>query len=135
MALISADRMRVFACFAVRREFVLSHAEMRMALSQAARCRRTLAAPSGDSVKLPGYAPQAFQERLAEAGKLALQALRAIAVLASPEFRTVVIPALPAVVRILHFGQLEILLPVRALLLEGSGTIADLNPAGGFVFA
>ena len=46
-----------------------------------------------------------------------LQTFRAITVAASPRLRTVLIPAVPAIVRVLHPGQLKVLLPIFALFL------------------
>jgi hypothetical protein len=37
--------------------------------------------------------------------------------------------------RILHFDQFEVLLPIRPLLFQGNRTVADLNPAGSTVRA
>ncbi len=37
--------------------------------------------------------------------------------------------------RVLHLDQLEVLLPIGPLFLQGSRTIANLNPAGGAVLA
>ena len=66
---------------------------------------------------------------------LSLQTLGAIAGLAGPGLRSVLVPALLAVVRVLHLDQIEVLLPIGPLFLEGSWTIAHLNPAGRAVLA
>ena len=79
--------------------------------------------------------PELPQERIPERGQLSLQAMRAIAIPASPRLRSVLVPALPAVVRILHLHQFEVLLPIGPLLFQGSRTVADLNPAGSTVRA
>ena len=59
----------------------------------------------------------------------------AIAVSASPGFRTVLVAAAATIVRVLHARQIEVLLPVGTFFLEGQGTIADFDPSCGFVWA
>ena len=60
-----------------------------------------------------------LQERIAESRELSLQTLGTIAVLAGPRLRSVLVAALPAVMRIPDLDQLEVLLPIRPLLLKG----------------
>src|ERR1700683_1651169 len=79
--------------------------------------------------------PGVLQESLPGSRQLSLQTRRAIAVLAGPGLRSVVVPALAAVMRILHLDQFEVSLPIGALFLEWSRTVADLNPPGGAVRA
>ena len=61
------------------------------------------------------------------AGQFSLHALGAIAV-ACPRLRAIGVPALPPVVRVQGFGQVETLLPIRTLLLRRRRTIADFDP-------
>src|SRR5580704_14555784 len=79
------------------------------------------------------FASQLPQERITERGQLSLQAMRAIAIPAGPRLRSVLVSAPPAVVRILHLHQFEVLLPIGPLLFQGSRTVADFNPAGSTV--
>ena len=76
-----------------------------------------------------------LDKRLAESGELALQALGAIAVLAGPGFGAVVVATVAAVMRVLHFDEIEVLLPIRPLFKEGRRAVADFDPAGGAVGA
>jgi hypothetical protein len=95
----------------------------------------------GDRARMPptdlrrSAAAELRQERITDRHQLSLQALRAIAGLAGPRLGSVIIPALPAIMRVLHLDQIEVLLPVGSLFLEGSRTIANLNPAGSAVLA
>src|SRR5580704_11147940 len=53
-----------------------------------------------------------LQKRIAESRQFSLQTLSAAAGLAGPRLRSVLIPALPAIMRVLHLDQIEVLLPV-----------------------
>jgi len=78
---------------------------------------------------------QRLQERLPCRFQFLLQPRRAVAIAACPGFSAILVPALPPVVRILHFGEIKVLFPVRPLFEQRSWAIAHLNPAGGFVCA
>src|SRR5580704_4788148 len=75
------------------------------------------------------FTPERLEKRFSHSRQFSLQAFRAIAVTASPRFRTILITAASPVMCVLHLRQLEISLPIWTLFLEGDGTIADLNPA------
>src|SRR5579862_642503 len=75
-----------------------------------------------------------LQERIAESRQLPFQTLGAIAVLAGPRLRSVLIATLPAIVRILDLDQLEVLLPIGPLFLQRTRTVANLNPTGRAVW-
>jgi hypothetical protein len=75
------------------------------------------------------------QERIADSRELSLQTLGAVAVLAGPGLRSVLISAPRSVMRILNLDELEVLFPVGPLFCEGCRAKADLNPAGRAVCA
>jgi hypothetical protein len=54
--------------------------------------------------------PQGGEECIALAGQLLLQLRRAIAVATSPRFRPVLVPAVPAGMRVFHRQQIKIFL-------------------------
>src|SRR6266852_2493950 len=81
------------------------------------------------------FAPQRFQKRLAQRPQLVLQPFGAITVLADPRLRTVVVPALSSIMRVLYAGELEILLPIGPLFAQGRRAVAHLHPAGRLVGA
>jgi len=81
------------------------------------------------------FAPKRFHEGFACGTQFLFQAFGAIALSASPGFRAVLVAAAATVVRVLHAGEIEVLLPVGTFFLKRRGTIADLHPSRGFVQA
>jgi hypothetical protein len=77
--------------------------------------------------------PHLLQKRFPRLRQPPLQPHRAIAVLARPRLRSILIPALPPIMRILHARQFEILFPIRPLFLQRRRAITDLNPSGDAV--
>jgi hypothetical protein len=65
--------------------------------------------------------------------KMVLQPGGTVAFAASPGLAAIFVAAVAAGVGVLHFHQVEKLLPVGALLRERRRAIADLDPAGGAV--
>src|SRR6185503_2037836 len=64
-----------------------------------------------------------------------LQSFRAIAITTRPGFRTVFVPAMLAVMRILDVEQLEVFLPVRPLLRQRRGAETSFHPARDAIIA
>ena len=81
------------------------------------------------------FAPKSFKEGLAGGSQFLFQALGAIALSASPGFRAVLVATAASIMGVLDACQIEILLPIGALFLKRRGTIADLNPSRGLVWA
>jgi len=73
---------------------------------------------------------QFFEKRRALRGEALLEFLRAITIATGPRFRSVLVAARAAGVRILDAEQLKILFPIRALLRQRRITKAGLNPGG-----
>src|ERR1700757_2241977 len=82
---------------------------------------------------LAGFVLEYIEKRRARRLQFLFQPRRAVAVAASPRLAAILISALAAVVRILHASQVEVLFPVRPLLLQRSRAVADFHPARGLV--
>jgi cyclase len=78
----------------------------------------------------PAAATQLLEKRFARFREPAFQPRRAIAALARPRFRSILIPALPAIVCVLNACQLEVLFPVRPLFLQRRRAVTNLDPSG-----
>ncbi len=76
---------------------------------------------------------QRGQKRLTALPKFFFQSFRAVAVAARPRFAAVFVTAVFAIVRVLDAEQFEVFLPVRFLLLQWSGAVADFDPTNGLV--
>jgi len=85
--------------------------------------------------RLRHYSEKRLQKRLSRFFQLPLQPLRAIAITASPRFRTILIPAFPAIMRVLYPGQFEVFLPIRTFFLQRRGAVTDLYPTSRIVGA
>jgi hypothetical protein len=75
------------------------------------------------------------QEGLTAGSEFLFQPCSAIAVAASPGFASIFVAALPPVVCVLNFGEIEILFPVRAFFLQRRRTITYFDPAHRLVGA
>ena len=67
-------------------------------------------------------------ERLSSASQFSLQTRGAIAAVARPCLLAIGVPALSPVMRVLDFGQVEMLLPIWTLLLKWRRTVANFDP-------
>src|SRR5229473_3444022 len=72
---------------------------------------------------------QEFQEWLARVLQLLFERRGAVAISAGPRLRAVLVAAFTTVVSVLDLDQVEILLPIRTLLLQRRGAVADFDPA------
>src|SRR5260370_41407822 len=72
---------------------------------------------------------QEFQEWLARILQLLFQPRGAVAISAGPRLRAVLVAAFTTVVSVLDLDQVEILLPIRTLLLQRPRAIPDFDPA------
>jgi hypothetical protein len=81
-----------------------------------------------------GFVAERIEKSRAGRVQFLFQPRRAVAITACPGFGAILIAAFAAVVSILHASQVEIFLPVRPLLLQRRGTVADFHPPCGLVF-
>jgi hypothetical protein len=84
---------------------------------------------------LPFLSAERVQERRSGRFQILLQPRGAIAVAARPGLGAILVAALAAVVRILHFCEVEVFFPIRPFFLQRRGTVADFHPAHGLVSA
>ena len=83
----------------------------------------------------PFLTAKRVQERCSCRFQLLLQPRRAIAAAARPRLASVLIAAFAPVVRILHFREIEVFLPVRPLFLQWCGAVTDFHPTYRLVVA
>ena len=81
-----------------------------------------------DAEPLSAGSLQVFQKRNPFTCERCFQLLRAVAVGAGPRLSAVLVPTIAPRVGIFDVDELEVLLPVRPLLLEGLRTEADFHP-------
>lgn len=90
---------------------------------------RGLTIPAGSSAlrRFSGI-PQGCEKRGARLLQLRLQLLRAIAVAARPWLRAILVAAVTAGMSIFHAQQVEVLLPIRPLLLQRCAAKTHFHP-------
>src|SRR5260370_15602092 len=84
---------------------------------------------TGLRLRQRGQIVEVFQEWLARILQLLFQPRGVVAISAGPRLRAVLVAAFTTVVSVLDLDQVEILLPIRTLLLQRRGAITDFDPA------